>query len=193
MTRRDFVSGSALAGGALLAGGLPTAAEGLVPANEPLPKLPTDFAKCPRTLEPFLKYIVERRVVEGLNGISTTANDPRHPLGTIYGGKPEDMYIAWPAATVYRNQWSRLHKDETLRRRAFLLIDSAIALHADGNWDDGGLNSFFVLQAFAMAVLEWKESGAVDATRMSAWMDALVKTADNAMLRMHYGPYHMSA
>jgi hypothetical protein len=188
MTRRDFVSGSALAGGALIAGGLPMA----LAADGMIPRLPTDFAKCPRTMEPFLQYIVQRRAVEGLNAISTNKGDTRHPFGTIYGGKPEDMYIAWTAGTVYRNAWSRFHKDETLRRRTFLLVDSAIAMHEDGNWDDGGLNSFFVLQAFAMTVLEWKESGDVDAARMKGWMDALVKTADNA-LRMHYGPYHMSA
>ena len=41
------------------------------------PPLPTDFGKCPRQTEEFLRYIVQRRAAEGLNGVVLSEKDPR--------------------------------------------------------------------------------------------------------------------
>ena len=110
-----------------------------------MPPLPADFGPCPRTLDDFLKYIVQRRAAEGLNRIvlarkpaprrasgdkeerkdkKSKKDNKEVPVGTVYGGATEDANIAWVAAAAYRYPWSRFHRHELLRKRAFFLMDS---------------------------------------------------------------------
>ena len=126
----------------------------------------TDFGPCPKTIEEFLKYIVQRRAAEGLNGIVASESDPRFgkghvkekaQLGTVYGGATEDANIAWTAASAYRYPWSRMHRDAGLRDRAFLLMDNIARIRASGTWDDGGLDAYFGVHSFGWAVLSWME------------------------------------
>ena len=176
--RRDFVSASALA-----LSTLPAA----FAAPGDLPKLPTDFGPCPRKLDDFLKYIVQRRAAEALNRVGSK------PDGTLYGSGPEDANVAWVGAAAYRYPWSRFHRNEALRNRAFSLLDSIVRAHPDGKWDDGGLNAYFGPQSLGWAVLSWIETGDVDAPRAALWRDAVAKAADDGMLCLHYGPYRPSA
>lgn len=141
--------------------------------------LPTDFGPCPAELVPFLQYTVQRRAAEGLNRVVHTADDPK--FGTVYGGKPEDANIAWVAATAYRYDWSRFHHDEALRDQAFLLLDNLARRHANGRWDDGGLDAYFGLHSFAWAVLSWLDNGVVDDARRQVWSAAVAAAADDAM------------
>jgi hypothetical protein len=166
------------------------------------PRLPTDFGKCPRQPEEFLRYIVQLRAAEGLNGLVLSEKDPRfHKLSgkykvvldTIYGGTTEDLNVAWVAAAAYRYPWSRFHHDPDLRRRAFLLIDGVVRNRPDGVWDDGGLDAYFGLHSLAWTVLEWIESGAVDQRHADAWREAVRKAADQGLICLHYGPYRPSA
>lgn len=185
----------------LLLAALVAGTGGVAAAEEGLPQLPQSFDKCPRELVPFLQYIVQRRAVEGLNRVVTSPTDPalgkpwgsaKVCLGTIYGGVPEDANVAWVAAAAYQYPWSRFHHDTLLRQRAFLLLDTLATLHADGKWDDGGLDAYFGLHSFAWAVLSWLETGAVDAARRGKWTRAVGNAADQAMLCLHYGPYRPS-
>lgn len=141
--------------------------------------LPTDFPPIPAELVPFLRQVVQQRAAEGLNRVVEDRNDPKY--GTVYGGAPEDANIAWIAATAYRYPWSRFHGDAALAEKAFFLLDSLARIHADGRWDDGGLNAYFGLQSFAWAVLEWLETGAVDEARAALWRAAVAAAADDAM------------
>lgn len=177
---------------------------GLVGATraDDFPRLPTDFGKCPRKAEEFLKYLVQRRAAEGLNGIVLSEKDPRFNkpygqrkvvVGTIYGGHTEDLNVAWVAAAAYRYPWSRLHRNADLRKRALLLIDSVVKSRADGVWDDGGLDAYFGLQSLAWAALSWFETGDVDPPRAVAWRQAVAKAADHGLRCLHYGPYRPSA
>jgi hypothetical protein len=166
-----------------------------------LPRLPTDFGSCPRDTEGFLRYIVQRRAAEGLNGMVVSEKDPRANrmvgtrklgVGTIFGGGTEDLNVAWVAAAAYEYPWSRFHHDAAVRARAFLLMDSVMQRHADGVWDDGGLNAYFGLHSLAWAALEWIETGDVDAPRAAAWRQAVAKTADQTLICLQYGPYRPS-
>lgn len=56
-------------------------AAALSAAPENLLAIPATFGPCPRTLEEFLNYIVQRRAAEALNRI-----DPAAKKGTVYGG-----------------------------------------------------------------------------------------------------------
>jgi len=165
------------------------------------PPLPTNFGPCPRTIEEFLKYIVQRRAAEGLNAIIVSEKDPRYgkgrvkekaQLGSVYGGATEDANIAWVAASAYRYPWSRFHRDVNLRDRAFLLMDSIARTRSNGKWDDGGLDAFFGVHSFGWAVLSWMETGDIDAARAAAWRDALTKACDDGLVCLHYGPYRPS-
>ena len=128
MLRREFVYAAVGA-----------ASVNAVSAAGDLARLPADFGPCPRTIEEFLKYIVQRRAAEGLNGIVASETDPRYgkghvkeklQLGTVYGGATEDANVAWVAASAYRYSWSRFHRDAGLRSRAFLLMDPLVT-HAN--------------------------------------------------------------
>src|ERR1019366_5185822 len=110
-------------------------------------------------------------------------------VGTLYGGATEDANIAWTAAAAYRYSWSRFHRNEALRNRAFLLLDSIAAIRADGKWDDGGLDAYFGPHSLGWAMLSWLETGDVDAPRAARWRDALTKAADDGLVCLHYGPY----
>jgi hypothetical protein len=178
-----------------------------MPADK-LPPLPVDFGPCPRKLDEFLKYIVQRRAAEGLNRIVLSENDPRFGaasgdkkskkskkdlrVGTVYGGRQEDANIAWVAAAAYRYPWSRFHRNEILRQRAFFLMDSIARIRADGKWDDGGLDAYFGPQSFGWAALSWIETGDVDAPRAAVWREAVAKAADDGLVCLHYGPYRPS-
>jgi len=190
ITRRDFVSASAMIGGAaIMAAKVPMAAA----ADGPLAKLPADFGPCPRKLEDFLRYIVQRRSAEGLNSLSMSESGPKPVrIGTIQNGTPGDMYLAFTASAAYRYPWSRFHRDAAFRNRAFFLMDSTVRIRKNGDWDDGGLNSYFGLHGLALAVLSWKETGDVDAARLQSWTDAVIKGADDGLMRLHYGPYRYS-
>ena len=100
-----------------------TAVAGAAVAAE-FPRLPTDFGKCPRQTEAFLRYVVQRRAAEGLNSIVLNEKDRRFEklsrtrkidIGTIYGGYTEDLNVAWVAAAAYRFPLSRFHHDADLR------------------------------------------------------------------------------
>ncbi len=189
MPRRSFISGTtALAG---LAGGALQ-----LSAAEDLPKLPTTREKCPLGLAEFFRYIVPRRASEGLNGIylgETSPTEKRKTYGTIYGGAVEDANVAWVAAAAFRYDWSPLHHNELLKKRAFLLLDSISRIRASGKWDDGGLDAYFGVHSLAWAVLEWIETGAVDEPRARVWRDAVARAADDGLVCLHYGPYRPSA
>ena len=191
MLRREFVYAAVGA-----------ASVNAVSAAGDLARLPADFGPCPRTIEEFLKYIVQRRAAEGLNGIVASETDPRYgkghvkeklQLGTVYGGATEDANIAWVAASAYRYSWSRFHRDAGLRSRAFLLMDNIARIRANGKWDDGGLDAYFGVHSFGWAVLSWMETGDVDAARATEWRDALIKACDDGLVCLHYGPYRPSA
>jgi hypothetical protein len=191
MTRRDFVGTGALVGsGAILVPRVPA----MMQSDNGFQRFSADFGSCPRKLEDFLKYIVQRRAAEGLNQMSMGEARPK-PVrrGTISNGNPNDMYVAWTAAAAYRYPWSRFHREAAFRERALLLMDTTIGIRADGNWDDGGLNSFFGFHALALAVLWWKETGEVDAQRLQIWTQAVVRAAESALLHLHYGPYEYTA
>ncbi|NUP98831.1 MAG: hypothetical protein HUU35_03130, partial [Armatimonadetes bacterium] len=145
-----------------------------------LTALSTDFGAVPTELVPFLRYVVQLRAADGLNRVVRQEGDAKY--GTVYGGAPEDANIAWVAATAYRAEWSRFHRDEALRSEAFFLLDNLARIRADGRWDDGGLNAYFGLHSFAWAVLSWLETGAVDEARQAAWKAAVAAAADDAML-----------
>jgi hypothetical protein len=190
MQRREFIYTAAFAS-------LPAAAAS---AEDP-PALPAKFGPCPRTIEDFLKYIVQRRAAEGLNNVVFSEQDPRYgkghvkekvQLGTVYGGATEDANIAWVAAAAYRYSWSRFHRDVALRNRAFLLLDNIARIRANGKWDDGGLDAYFGVHSFGWAILSWMETGDVDAPRAAVWRDALIKAADDGLVCLHYGPYRPS-
>jgi hypothetical protein len=177
------------------------AALGRQASAEEYPRLPTDFGKCPRDTEGFLRYIVQRRAAEGLNGIVLSDKDPRanrmvgkRKVGveTIFGASPQDLDVAWVAAAAYEYPWSRFHHNADLRARAFLLMDSVVQRRADGVWDDGGLDAYFGLHALAWAALEWIETGDVDAQRAAAWRQAVAKAADQTLICLQYGPYRPS-
>jgi hypothetical protein len=146
-------------------------------------------------LEEFLRYIVQRRAVEGLNGVVSSESDPRfgkghvkekRQLGTVYGGATEDANIVWTAAAAYRY-------NRGLRERAFDLMDNIARIHADGKWDDGGLDAYFGVHSFGWAALSWLETGDVDAARAAVWREALRKACDDGLVCLHYGPYRPSA
>ncbi len=160
-------------------------------AAEEIPKLPTDFGPCPRLVEPFMRHVIQRRAAEGLNRVRPEETDPAKIV--IYGGGAEDANVAWIGAAAYKYDWSRFHKDEVLRRRAFVLLDTLPKIKPDGNWDDKGLGAQFMLQSYAWAVLSWLETGDVDAERAAAWREAVRKIADQTMICQHYGPYRPSA
>lgn len=160
-------------------------------AAQEIPKLPTDFGPCPRLVEPFMRHVVQLRAAEGLNRVTPEAEEPAKIV--IYGGGAEDANVAWIAAAAYKYEWSRFHKDEVLRRRAFALLDALPRIHADGNWDDTGLGAQFMLQSYAWAVLSWLETGDVDPERAQAWREAVAKIADQTMICQYYGPYRPSA
>ena len=183
-------------------------------AADKLPPLPADFGPCPRTLEDFLKYIVQRRAAEGLNRIVLSektraltrlratrkeAKDKRarrikkRCRWGPYMAVPEDANIAWVAAAAYRYPWSRFHRHELLRKRAFFLMDSIARIRADGKWDDGGLDAYFGPHSFAWAALSWIETGDVDAPRAAVWREAVAKAADDGLVCLHDGPYRPSA
>jgi len=186
LARRQFLSGTAA---------IAASAQTLL-AAEDLPKLPTDFGTCPRTLPEFLHYIVPRRAAEGLNSIylgQTIPNEKRKTYGTIYGGAVEDANVAWTAAAAYRYPWSRFHKHDLLRTRAFLLLDTLTHIRADGKWDDGGLDAYFGVHSLAWAVLSWLDTGAVDEPRANRWRAAVARAADDGLVCLHYGPYRPSA
>lgn len=191
MRRREFIHVAAVAAGATA-----------VSAAAAPARLPADFGPCPRTIEEFLKYIVQRRAAEGLNGIVLSETDPRYgkghvkeklQLGTVYGGATEDANIAWTAASAYRYPWSRFHRDAALRNRAFVLMDNIARIRANGKWDDGGLDAYFGVHSFGWAVLSWMETRDVDAPRAAGWRDALIKACDDGLVCLHYGPYRPSA
>jgi hypothetical protein len=187
MRRRDFISGATSLAAYAASGDLTT--------------LPVTFGPCPRTTEEFLKYIVQRRAAEGLNAIILSDRDPRYlargkknlQVGTVYGGSGEDSNLAWVAASAYRYPWSRFHQSEVLRNRAFVLLDGIVRIHGNGKWDDGGLAGITAPHNFGWAILSWLETGDVDAPRAAAWRDAFSKTADDALVCLHYGPYRPSA
>lgn len=192
LTRRDFMGGSALVAGALAAGELTYS---LAAEADLKPLRAMDFGPCPRHLEDFLRYIVQRRTLEGLRGIVLSDSDPRRrraQIGTVYNGSAEDMNIAWTSAAGYGYKWSRFHHDEAIRKHAFLLLDTVAKIRADGKWDDGGLDGFFGPQSLAWAVLSWIETGAVDAPRAAVWRQAVVNAADQGLVCDHYGPYRPS-
>ncbi len=163
-----------------------------LPASaQPLPKLPTDFGRCPRELVPFLQYVVQRRAAEALNRVRSEEADPKQVV--LYQGAAEDANAAWIAAAAYKYDWSRFHKDPVLRQRAFVLLDALTRIKPDGNWDDGGLGAQFMLHSFAWAVLSWLETGDVDAEHAAAWKAAVAKIADQTMKCQYYGPYQPSA
>ena len=171
-------------------------------AEEAWPSLPTDFGKCPRQTEEFLRYVVQRRAAEGLNGIVLSEKDRRFNLpygkrkvgiGTVYGGNNEDLNVAWVAAVACRDPWSRFYHNAALRKRAMLLMDSVVHSRADGVWDDGGLDAYFGLQGLAWAALEWIESGDVEGPRAEAWRQNVAKTAEQSLVCLHYGPYRPGA
>lgn len=190
ITRRDFVSASAMVGGAaMIAGKVPMA----MASEDGFPLLPDDFGPCPRKLEDFLKYIVQRRSAEGLNKISMSESGPKPVrVGTLFNATPHDVFLAWTASAAYRYSWSRFHRNAAFKNRAFLLMDSVARIRADGNWDDGGLNSYFGFHGLALSTLSWKETGDVDAARLQTWTDAVVKAAESGLLHLHYGPYEYS-
>jgi hypothetical protein len=190
ITRREFVGTSAMIGGAaVIAGKVPMA---MTEDNQIV--LPSDFGPCPRKLEDFLRYIVQRRAAEGLNHLSTGEKGPKPVrFGTISNGTPGDMYLAYTASAAYRYSWSRFYRSVALRNRTFLLMDSTVAIRKNGDWDDGGLNSYFGLHGLALSVLSWKETGDVDPGRLQVWTDAVVKGADDGLMRLHYGPYRYTA
>jgi hypothetical protein len=191
MTRRDFVGASTLlGGGAMLAPRVPA----ILQTDHGLPRFSADFGSCPRKLEDFLKYIVQRRAAEGLNQMSMGEARPK-PVrrGTVSDGNPNDMYVAWNAAAAYRYPWSRFHREAAFKERAFVLMDTTVRIRADGNWDDGGLNSYFGFHALALAALWWKETGEVDAPRLQFWTAAVIRAAESALLHLHYGPYEYTA
>ena len=97
-SRRDFVGASALVGSAaMLAGKVPA----MLAADNGMPRFNTDFGSCPLKLEEFLKYIVQRRGAEGLNQISMGEPRPKPVArGTVSSGNPNDMYVAWTAASA---------------------------------------------------------------------------------------------
>lgn len=148
----SFLSGAVAVAGAYIANGLTPAS-----ANEAdTPRLPLDFGPCPRDLHDFLKYIVQRRAAEGLNAIILSEQDPRFQqgrgkqkpqVGTVYGGAVEDANVASTAAAAYRYPWSRFHRNEALRNRAFLLLDGIARVRASGQWDEGGLDGFLARTA----------------------------------------------
>jgi hypothetical protein len=183
--RRDFISSGVLAAGTLLA------------APEELPRLPSEFGRCPKSIEDFLQYIVQRRAADGLNSIVLGASQQRHDKtvepGTIYGGATEDANVAWVAAAAYRYPWSRFHGNVELRNRAFLLLDNVVRIRGNGKWDDGGLDGFFGPHSLGWAVLSWTETGDVDAARAARWRDAVAKACDEGLICLHYGPYRPSA
>ncbi len=159
-------------------------------AAEPIPKLPTDFGPCPRLVEPFMRHVIQLRAAEGLNRVNTEETDPAKIV--IYGNA-EDANVAWIGAAAYQYPWSRFHKNEVLRQRAFAMMDALPKIKPDGNWDDGGLGAQFMLQSYAWAALSWLETGDVDAARAQAWREAVVKIADHTMISQHFGPYQPSA
>lgn len=160
-------------------------------AAAPVTKLPTDFGPCPRLIVSFMRYVIQRRAAEGLNRVNTEATDPAKIA--IYGGGPEDANVAWIAAAAYKYDWSRFHKNEVVRQRAFAMLDALPKIKPDSNWDDTGLGAQFMLQSYAWAVLSWLETGDVDAARAQAWRPAVAKIADQSMICQHYGPYQPSA
>jgi hypothetical protein len=194
IARRHLIQGTAALAGALVA-------QSGQAEVEDLPVLPVDFGPCPRKLEGFLRYIVQRRAAEGLNSILVDPKDPRlgttvgklrYELGTRYGGSLEDNYLAWTASAAYRYPWSRFHRSEALRKRAFFLLDNIVRIRANGKWDDGGLNGFFGPHGLAWAALSWIETGDVDAQRASAWREAVSRGCDEGLVNLHYGPYRPS-
>ncbi len=188
MLRREFIYAAA-------------AGVSAVAAAEEMPRIPADFGPSPRSTEEFLKYIVQRRAAEGLNGIVFSEKDPRYgkghvkevqKLGTVYAGSTEDANIAWTAASAYRYSWSRFHRDAGLRDRAFALMDNIARIRANGKWDDGGLDAYFGVHSFGWAILSWTETGDVDAARTAVWAAALTKACDDGLVCLHYGPYRPS-
>ena len=145
INRRNFVSGSALLGtSTLLAGKLP-----LAQAQASLTRIPTDFGPCPRKLEDFLKYIIQVRTAQALSHLKTDGPAP----GSAYGGEGQDGYVCYTAAHAYRYKWSRFYKSQIVRERSFSVIDATCKRHADGIWDDVGLNSYFCFHGLALAVM----------------------------------------
>jgi hypothetical protein len=156
-----------------------------------IPKLPTDFGPCPRLVEPFMQYIIQRRAAEGLNRVRPEETDPAKVV--IYGGGAEDANVAWIGAAAYKYDWSRFHKNEVLRQRAFALLDALAQIKPDGDWDDKGLGAQFMLHSYAWAVLSWLETGDVDPARAQRWREMTAKIADQTMICQHFGPYRPSA
>ena len=70
MRRREFIHVAAAAAGVTR-----------LSAAGDLARIAADFGPCPRTIEEFLKYIVQRRAAEGLNGIIAGEGDPRYGKG----------------------------------------------------------------------------------------------------------------
>ena len=184
--RRDFIqSSSVLATGTLFSLSQATAAG--------LPQIPREFpSSCPRDLEDFLKYIVQRRAADGLNGLPLDASGTKMRDGTAFRASVEDCNMAWTGAAAYRYPWSKLHRNQALQDRAFLLLDTVVSRHPEGKWDDGGLDAYFAVHSLSWAVLSWIETGDVDEARASAWREGVKKAADDGLVCLHYGPYRPS-
>ncbi len=148
-------------------------------------QLPTARTPAPGDLLGFSRWAVQDRAAGGLNRIVRKKTSPKY--GTVYGGTAEDANIAWVAATAYANEWSRFHRNPALRETAFFLVDRLAEIHADGDWDDGGLGAYFGLHGFAWAVLSWLETGDVDPARAAKWRAAVQATAESAMRCMSRG------
>ncbi|HEY3416225.1 MAG TPA: hypothetical protein VGM23_05010, partial [Armatimonadota bacterium] len=135
----------------------------------------------------FHRWLVDSRIAMAKARVITGAT-PEARLQ--YKGNMEDSNVLLLYACGYAGEWSKYYHDADLLQKSTLLLDDLSTLYLDPAWrakSCAGLDPFFDLHTFSLAVYLWQETGAVAKEKTVRWISAVRAMADNA-LAMNTGP-----